>query len=87
MLKYLKQIWRSKDLRMKILFTIAILVLYRFTTQISVPGANIEAVRQIFEANAFLGVFSAEESLIHTVAENERLLSSSFRLPEDLSVA
>lgn len=59
MLKYLSQIWRSKDLRKKILFTIGALVVFRLVTQISIPGANLESIRAIFQQNAFLGIFSA----------------------------
>lgn len=59
MLKYLSQIWRSKDLRTKILFTVGALILFRLTTQISIPGANLEAIRAIFQQNTFLGIFSA----------------------------
>lgn len=59
MLKYISQIWRSKDLRNKILFTVGALVLFRLTTQISIPGANLEALRSIFQQNAFFGIFSA----------------------------
>lgn len=58
MLTYLKQIWNSKDLRKKILFTLAIIVLYRFIAHITVPGANIEALRAVSNRNALLEVFS-----------------------------
>ncbi|PIQ78240.1 preprotein translocase subunit SecY [Candidatus Peregrinibacteria bacterium CG11_big_fil_rev_8_21_14_0_20_46_8] len=59
MFKYLAQIWNSPTLRKKILFTIGVVVLFRLTTQISIPGANIDAVRALFQQNTFLGVFSA----------------------------
>lgn len=59
MLKYLAQIWRSKDLRNKILFTLGALLLFRLTTQVSIPGANLEALRSIFQTNTFFGIFSA----------------------------
>ncbi|MBD3270863.1 preprotein translocase subunit SecY [Candidatus Peregrinibacteria bacterium] len=58
MLKYLQQIWNSKDLRSKILFTLGILVIYRLISQISIPGANIDAISRIFEQNQLLGTFS-----------------------------
>ncbi len=45
MLKYLKQIWNSDDLRKKILFTFGILVIYRFVAHIPVPGSNLDALR------------------------------------------
>ncbi|PKL36320.1 preprotein translocase subunit SecY [Candidatus Peregrinibacteria bacterium HGW-Peregrinibacteria-1] len=59
MFTYLKQIWNTKELRNRILFTIAILVLYRFIAQISVPGANQEILQQIQgQQNELLQVLS-----------------------------
>ncbi|MFA5829277.1 MAG: preprotein translocase subunit SecY [Candidatus Gracilibacteria bacterium] len=58
MYKYFEQIWNSKDLRSKILFTILILVGYRLMGQITIPGANIEALQVIFAKNQLLGMFS-----------------------------
>ncbi len=58
MINYLKQIWGSKSLRKKILFTVAILVLYRLLAHISVPGANLEALRATASRNELLQVFS-----------------------------
>lgn len=58
MLTYLKQIWNSKDLRNKILFTTLMLVLYRLLAHITVPGANIDGLRAIANRNALLEVFS-----------------------------
>lgn len=59
MLTYFSQIWRSRDLRRKILFTLGALIIFRIVTQVSIPGANLDAIRVIFQQNAFLGVFSA----------------------------
>lgn len=59
MLKYLSQIWRSRDLRNRILFTVGALVVFRFVTQISIPGADTDALRGIFQQNTSLGIFSA----------------------------
>ncbi|NIA01767.1 MAG: preprotein translocase subunit SecY [Nitrospirae bacterium] len=58
MFTYLKQIWNSKDLRYKILFTIAIIVLYRFIAHITVPGANIDALKSVSDRNQLLEMFS-----------------------------
>ncbi len=58
MFKQIQQIWNSKDLRNKILFTIAIIVVVRLLAQISIPGANVEIIRGIFESNQLLGAFS-----------------------------
>lgn len=59
MFKYLQQIWNSKDLRKKILFTFGILILFRICTQISIPGANLDAIRAVINKNQLFGIFSA----------------------------
>lgn len=58
MLTYLKQIWNSKDLRKKILFTLGIVILYRLLAHITVPGANMESLQAISNRNQLLEVFS-----------------------------
>ncbi|PIZ76777.1 preprotein translocase subunit SecY, partial [Candidatus Peregrinibacteria bacterium CG_4_10_14_0_2_um_filter_41_8] len=57
-MNFIKQIWNSKDLRKKILFTVGVLVFYRILTQISLPGVNLVNLQKIFEANQFLSLFS-----------------------------
>jgi len=59
MLKYLQQIWNSKDLRKKILFTIGILIVFRLCTQISIPGADLDAIKMVLNRSQLLGIFSA----------------------------
>lgn len=58
MFKYFSQIWQSKDLRTKILFTIFIIAMFRFMTHITIPGVNLEALQLVFERNKLLGAFS-----------------------------
>ncbi len=58
MLKYLSQIWNSKDLRKKIVFTLGIILFYRLLAHITVPGANIQALQAIGERNELLEIFS-----------------------------
>jgi len=58
MLKYLTQIWNSRDLRNKILFTIGIIVIYRFLAHITVPGANLQALKAVANRNQLLEMFS-----------------------------
>lgn len=58
MFKYLSQIWGSKDLRQKILFTVGILVIYRVLAHITVPGANIESLQALSAQNDLLSIFS-----------------------------
>ena len=43
------------DLRAKILFTLGMLVVYRFVAHIPVPGVNPQALSQTFEQDALLG--------------------------------
>lgn len=59
MFKYLHQIWQSRQLRNKILFTLFVLVVYRLAAHITAPGVNIDALGNIFQQNDLLGVFSA----------------------------
>jgi preprotein translocase subunit SecY len=58
MLKYIQHIWKSKDLRNKILFTIFMIAVYRLMTHITIPGVNREALAFVFDRNALLGAFS-----------------------------
>ena len=41
---------------MKLLFTFAMLVVFRFTTQIPVPGVDSEALAQLFAEQPLLGM-------------------------------
>lgn len=54
----LKQIWNSKSLRKKILYTLAVIILYRMLAQISIPGINLANLQAIYERNEFLNLFS-----------------------------
>lgn len=58
MLKYFTQIWNSKDLRNKILFSIGILVLYRLIAHIPVPGVDISGLKALSSRNELLQMFS-----------------------------
>lgn len=62
MFTYLQQLWRSEDLRKRILFTIAMLLLYRLMAHVPVPGTDPFALRQFLDtrgAGGALGVFAA----------------------------
>jgi preprotein translocase subunit SecY len=50
-------IWTLPDLRRKILFTLGILVVFRFLAQVPLPGVNLEALR------GFIGEYSFFEML------------------------
>jgi len=44
------------DLRRKILFTLGILVVFRFIAHVPLPGVNIEALQAFFEGNLLFGM-------------------------------
>ncbi len=44
------------DLRRRILITVGILVIFRFIAHVPLPGVNLDALRQLFESNALLGM-------------------------------
>lgn len=44
------------DLRRKILLTIGILVIFRFVAHVPLPGVDLDALQQLFERNALLGM-------------------------------
>jgi preprotein translocase subunit SecY len=58
MFKYLHQIWTTKAIRDKILFSCFGLLVYRLVSHVSVPGVDHEALAQVFDSNALLGVFA-----------------------------
>src|SRR3989337_2968041 len=43
------------DLRRKLLFTLAMLVIFRFVAHVPIPGVNPDLLRQAFDNNAVLG--------------------------------
>jgi len=47
--------FRQPDVRQKILFTLSLLVVFRFTANLPVPGIDAGQLRAIFESNAVLG--------------------------------
>lgn len=51
---------RATELKKRIWFTLAALLVYRFGTYISLPGINIDSLRQTFEhhASGVLGLFN-----------------------------
>jgi len=47
--------FRQPDVRQKILFTLGLLVIFRFTANLPVPGIDADQLRTIFKQNAVLG--------------------------------
>lgn len=58
MLEKIIQIFRIKDLRKKILFVFALLVVFRIGAHIPVPGVNVENLRNFFQSNQILGLLN-----------------------------
>jgi len=58
MLEKISQIWKIKDLRDKIIFVIAVLVVFRLVAYIPVPGVDVTALRRFFESNQLLGLMN-----------------------------
>ena len=57
----LQQIWTTKSLRDKILFTIFALVIFRLIAHVTIPGADVSKIRFILESQgsgSLLSVFS-----------------------------
>jgi len=50
--------FRVPDVRAKLLFTFAMLVIFRFMSHVPVPGVNVDALRSLFDANALLGMLN-----------------------------
>src|SRR6478752_3175398 len=49
--------FKIPDLRRKLLFTLAMLVAFRFIAHIPVPGADVVALQHVFETNQLAGFF------------------------------
>ncbi len=58
MFKQIAQIWNSRDLRNKILFTLGLVIITRLLAQITIPGADTNLIKSIFDQNQLLGTFS-----------------------------
>ncbi|MCB9435420.1 MAG: preprotein translocase subunit SecY [Anaerolineales bacterium] len=58
MLDAVRNAFRLPDIRRRILFTVFILIIYRFAAHVSVPGVDRDALKSLFdsEAGGFLGV-------------------------------
>lgn len=61
-LKYFSRIWKSDDLKKKIIITLSLVVLFEFLSIIPVPGVNLAALenmQKFLEANQWLSFFSS----------------------------
>ncbi len=62
MFSFLRQLWRSDDLRKRILATLGLLLIYRIVAHISVPGSNVDGLSAFLEnrgAGGAIGIFAA----------------------------
>lgn len=50
-----RYLWKSEDIRRKLLITLALLVLYRLAANIPVPGINREVIRSLVQGNNAAG--------------------------------
>ncbi len=55
MLQALLNAFRIPDLRQKLLFTLGLLVVFRFIAHVPMPGVNLAALERLFEDNQFIG--------------------------------
>jgi preprotein translocase subunit SecY len=55
-LQVVSNIWSAPDLRKKILFTAAILLVFRVAAFIPIPGVDIAGLKQLFASNQLLGL-------------------------------
>ena len=56
-----RQIWHTHDLRKKIIFTLFILVIFRLSAHVSIPGVDLDRVRSLLENSgdqSLLKIFS-----------------------------
>lgn len=53
-----KKVWRARDLRRKIVFVVALMVIFRIAAHIPIPGVNAQALQQLFSQNQVLGLFN-----------------------------
>jgi preprotein translocase subunit SecY len=52
------QIFKVRELRNKIFFIIALLIVFRLAANIPVPGVDVTKLKQFFEGNQFLGLLN-----------------------------
>lgn len=58
MLEAVVSAFKLPDLRRKLLFTLGILIVFRFVATIPVPGVDQAALQRLLETNQFLGVLN-----------------------------
>ena len=51
-------IWRVKDVRRRLLFTLGFFVILRFWAHIPLPGVNLDILKKVFSGNQLLGLLN-----------------------------
>src|SRR3989339_1391121 len=51
-------IWKNVDLRKKIAYVLALLVVFRLAAHIPIPGVDISNLKAFFNSNAYLGLLN-----------------------------
>lgn len=54
----IRRIWTIPDIRNRVLFVFAMLVVFRLVAHIPVPGVNVEGLKQFLEGNQVLGLLN-----------------------------
>lgn len=54
----LKQFFANKQLKNKIIYTLIILVIFRFLAHIPIPGVDVDELRKFFNQNQLFGLFN-----------------------------
>lgn len=57
-LEKVSRLWKVKDIRVRILFVLGMLVIFRLAAHIPVPGVDLESLKQFFESNQVLGLLN-----------------------------
>src|SRR3990172_9718112 len=58
MIELFWRIWNQRQLRDKILFTLGIIVIFRFFAHLPLPGVDLAQLPSLFSNNALLGLLS-----------------------------
>lgn len=58
MMDKLRQVWKTKDIRNKILYVLLMLVFFRLVAHIPIPGVNLENLRNFLAGNQILGLLN-----------------------------
>ncbi len=54
----LSLVWNDQDLRVRVLFVLGMLVVFRFISNIPIPGVDAERLRALFASNQFFGLLN-----------------------------